>query len=365
MKTIAIDGSRAFIKNRTGIEEYAYKVIEDLRGELTTEKVLLYIRRGQEVDLELPQNWKIKKLWFPRLWTQVRLSLSMLVRRPDVLFVPAHTVPIIHPKKTVVVIHGLEYEFCPEAYSAWQRFYMRRVIKNSCRWASDVICVSKNTLEDVVRLYGVKREKISVIYEGYNRKFQLPEFCEMKNPENSYENLDQYFLFIGRIEQRKNISNIIKAFEYEKEKYDLPHKLVLAGKPGYGYAQISQQIQQSKYKDQILELGFVSEEQKWKLLGCASVFLFPTWYEGFGIPILEAQSAMVPVIASNKASIPEIADGGAFLIEPENYQEMGEDLNILVRDADARERLIRIGYENVKKFSWAKCANEIAKLLRD
>ncbi len=173
--TIGIDASRAFSKQRTGIEEYSYRVIENLRNYLPNEKVVLYLRKNQEVDFELPKKWSVKKINCPRLWTQLGLSLEMLLHPVDVLFVPAHTVPFIHPKKTIVTVHGLEYEFCPTAYSWFERFYMRLTIKKSCAWASKIISVSENTKKDLIELYNVSEKKINVVYEGCGNKIQNPK----------------------------------------------------------------------------------------------------------------------------------------------------------------------------------------------
>jgi hypothetical protein len=171
---IGIDGSRAFLPQRTGIEEYSYQVIRHLAcrqaglmDKLDGHEVILYLKKNQTVDFALPKNWQAKKIGAKYLWTQTGLSWEMLRRPTEVLFVPAHTVPIIHPQKTVVVIHGLEYEFVPKAYSAWARFYMRATIKKSCYWAQEIIAVSKNTKQDLMELYKVAGEKIRVVYEGY------------------------------------------------------------------------------------------------------------------------------------------------------------------------------------------------------
>jgi len=165
---IGIDASRAFLQNRTGIEEYSYRVIKNLKDKLNGHQVLLYVRKNQKVDFDIPENWNIKIINCPRLWTQIGLAWEMLWHPVDVLFVPAHTVPFIHPKHTAVTIHGLEYEFVPQGYSRWARFYMRWTIRKSCQWASEIIAVSENTKKDLMKLYGVDEKKINVIYEGYD-----------------------------------------------------------------------------------------------------------------------------------------------------------------------------------------------------
>ena len=250
---IGIDASRAFLKRRTGIEEYAYQTIKHLRAVIPeTDTVVLYVRkklalekgrlrmRFPEIDFELPGNWRVRGIWAPRFWTQIALSLEMVRKAPDVLFVPAHTVPLIHPKKTIVTIHGLEYEFCPGAYSFWARLYMRASIRFSCRVAETVISVSQNTKRDVMRLYGVPEERIRVIYEGFSQS-------TVNSQQSTKKHKNPYLLFVGRLEERKNIVRIIEAFETLKKNYAVPHDLVLIGKSGHGYERITASILNSQF----------------------------------------------------------------------------------------------------------------------
>jgi glycosyltransferase involved in cell wall biosynthesis len=359
---IGIDASRAFIKNRTGIEEYSYQVIRHLTHEIKNDQVILYLRKNQKVDFEIPKNWKIKAIGFYYLWTQVGLSLEMFLHPIDILFIPAHTVPCIHPKKTIVTIHGLEYEFCPQAYSFLERMYMRCSIKNSCQWAKTIIAVSENTKKDLMKLYNVPEEKIKVVYEGYadNSKFQISNFKLNPNDQIS----KPYLLFIGRLEERKNVVNIINAFETLKEQYKIPHKLILAGKPGFGYEKIKSEIANVNCTKDIIELGFVDEENKQELLKNTDVFVFPTLYEGFGLPILEAQSANVPVVASNNSSIPEVTNGSALLVNPNNAEEIADAVYKIISDENFRDEIIKKGHVNVQRFSWEKCASSVAKILK-
>jgi glycosyltransferase involved in cell wall biosynthesis len=359
---IGIDGSRAFVGERTGIEEYSYQVIKGLRDKLNGHLVILYIRHDQKIDFNLPKNWKVKQLWLPYFSSQIRFSFELLFHPVDVLFVLSHTVPPFHPKKTIVVIHGLEYEFVPKAYSAWARFYMPIVIKNSCRWAEKIISVSRNTKKDLINLYKVPEEKISVIYEGYETDPDLKN-CDLSDNDKFKDLQAGYLLFVGRLEERKNIIGIIKTFELLKEKHGLPHKLVLAGKPGHGYREIFRYISDSAHRSDIILPGFISNEEKCKLFGKADVFMFPTFYEGFGLPILEAQSMGVPVVVSNISSVEEVADGSAVIVDPNEPDFIAERTNVLLKDRLYRDGIIKKGYENVKRFSWEKCADSIANLL--
>lgn len=376
---IGIDASRAFLKRRTGIEEYAYQTIKHLRDEFSSDtEVILYVRKKfsftdgclkmmiPEIDFNLPGNWRIRGVWAPRFWTQLALSFEMLFHTPDVLFIPAHTVPLIHPKKTVVTIHGLEYEFFSEAYSFWERLYMRMSIRFSCRVASTVICVSKNTKKDVMKLYGVSEEKIRVVYEGYRNDSPFPiSHFQTSNGEPIFKIKKPYLLFIGRLEERKNVVRIIETFEVLKEKYQIPHELVLVGKPGYGYSRITFQILNSKFQKEIQERGYVSEEVKWELLKNADVFLFPTLYEGFGIPVLEAQSAGVLVVTSDTSSLPEVAGQGAVFVHPDSVESIVEGVYRVLSDQELRSDIIEKATHNVNHFSWASCAEHISRLLKE
>jgi len=370
---IGIDASRAFIEKRTGIEEYSYQVIKNLMDKISKEhQVILYVKKPQCFcsvsdttvvfeTLQIPANWKIKKISWPRLWTQIGLSLEMLFNKVDTLFIPAHTVPFIHPKNTIVTIHGLEYEFCPQAYSFWERLYMRWSIKNSCKWAKKIIAVSENTKKDLIKLYKVPTEKVEVIYEGYdlNSEFRISNFESSSNDRIT----KPYLLFIGRLEERKNILGIIKAFEILKEKYKIPHRLILAGKPGFNYKEILSYLSQSSHKSDIVLSGFVNESEKYRLLKNADLFLFPSFYEGFGLPILEAQSVETSIVASIEASIPEVAGGGALLVNPKKPEEIADAVQKILSDENLKKDLIQKGLENVKRFSWDKCAEEIDKIL--
>lgn len=365
---IGIDASRAFVKNKTGIEEYAYQLIKHLRELLTDGRVILYldprVNSPENIDFELPKNWKAKFLRSPKFWTQVRLSLEMIFHPVDVLFVPAHTVPLIHPRNTIVTVHGLEYEFCPKAYSFFERLYMRWVIKNSCRWAKKIIAVSENTKRDLIKLYEIPKNKIDVVYEGYSsNNFKLNSKFQIQN--NKYQILNiRYLMFIGRLEDRKNIIRMIEAFEELKRKHNISHKLILVGKFGYGEEKIRNKINSSEFRKDIVLTGYVSEKDKFYLMANADVFLFPTIYEGFGLPILEAQSVGTAVVTSNISSMPEVAGDGAVLVDPKNKEEIADAIYKLISNESHKNDIIKKGYENVKRFSWDKCAEEIVKMIK-
>lgn len=356
---IGIDASRLENNNKTGTENYAQEVITRLISADKNDQYILYSRKP--LDLSLPKNCKNKVLKFPLFWTQVRLSLEMLFNSPDVLFIPAHTVPLIHPKKTVTVIHGLEYEYFPEAYSVKERIKNKLGNYFSAKLAKVVVVPSKNTKNDLTKLYKIAPEKIKVIYPGVDN-FGINNDKEIVR--NNTDKLKPYLLFIGRIEYRKNLTNIIKAFEKVKKERKIPHKLILAGKDGYGAEEIKNIAKKSEFKKEIIFTGYVKDKEKNDLLKNPSLFIFPTFYEGFGFPVLEAMSSGVPVVTSDQGSLPEVAGNAAVLVNPHSIDEIADSIYKIITDNSLARGLVEKGYQNVARFNWDKCAKYILDIFQ-
>ncbi len=359
---IGIDASRAFVKNKTGIEEYSYRVIKHLREHLRGQQVILYTRPGgdEQVDFELPENWEIRVLSWRYLWTQLALSLELFINPIDTLFVPAHTLPFIHPKNSIVTIHGLEYEFSPESYSFYSRLFHRFFIKKSCKWASSIISVSEKTKQDLQDLYGIDKKKIKIIGNGFSDNRQNNK----NNIRKSEVILPEHFLFyIGRLEERKNIIGIVKAFEILKEKYNYQGKLLFGGGQGHGYDDIKRVIKQSKYKKAIIELGFIKDSEKWEYLEKADLFMFPSHSEGFGIPILEAQSMKTPVVTSDRSPMKETVGDKRVLVNPDSPESIAKVASKILQDKTLLNSITEQGLKNIKRFSWEKTAEKISQAL--
>ncbi len=401
--TIGINAAAAVKQPRTGVEEYAYQLIKHLTmlPEAREHRFLLYVpsgisknnitpsflkegwggfkkkelnpsqpplKKGGEAffDFPLPPNFEIKVLrWpLPFFWTQVRLAWEMFRRPPEALFIPVHILPFGAPKNSVVALHGLEYEYFPRYYSLWRRLYLRWSTARALKRARRIIAVSESTKRDLVKLYSARVEKIEVVHHGVDNEifnFQFSIFKEKLRIEKPY------LLYLGRIETKKNIQGILEAYKILKEQYAIPHELVLAGAPGYGYKNLKLKIDDLlkivNCKLKIKELGYVSEEEKWQLLAGADIFLFPSFYEGFGLPVLEAQTVGVPVVTSYGSCLPEIAGQGALFVNPANPAQIAEAVKQVIDDKLLRDKLIQLGYANVKRFDWEKCARETLKVL--
>ncbi len=355
---IGIDASRALVKKRTGIEEYSYQVIKHLRKHLGEHRVILYTRPGgdEQLDFKLPKNWQVKILPWKYIWTQVGLSLEMLFEPVDILFVPAHTLPLVHPRRSYVTVHGLEYEFAPQSYSFYSRLFHRFFIRKSCRWAKKVIAVSQKTKTDLMELYKVNEEKIEVIGNGFA--------TDLNGDDTTSITESQFLFYLGRLEERKNVVGIIKAFDILKEKYGYQGKLFLGGGKGHGYEEIAGAIKKAKHKREIKELGFVSNKDRFKYYRQADAFLFPSFFEGFGIPILEAQSVGTPVITSNVEPLKGVIGDKRVIVNPHRPAEIAQKVNEILKDEKLRKDIIEKGLKNIQRFSWDKTAEKIGRVIK-
>jgi len=364
---ISIDASRANRYYKTGTEWYSYHLIQNLKKVDQENHYFLYTDKRLRGDLaNLPDNFEEKLLKWPfkYLWTQGRLSLEMKFskEKPDVLFVPAHTIPIIHPKKTITTIHDLGFERFPYLYSFWQRKYLKWSARYALKKATKIITVSNFTKNELIKIYQADPKKIEVVYLGYDKgKYCLIEDREEVNKRlKKYNIFRPYLLYVGRLEKKKNVLGLIRAFNLVKNK-DL--KLVLVGKFGYGYEEIEEEISKLNLKRRIIQPGWVEEKDIPYLLNGAELFVFPSFYEGFGLPNLEAMACGCPVITSNVASLPEIAGGAALLVNPNNLWEIAQKIERIIGERGVRNELIEKGLERVKNFSWIKCAKETLEVL--
>jgi len=358
------------LKKRTGVEEYVYQLARHLpKVDGFRNHQFFLFAPHQTIPGLIPfisnekrniTGYNRKNLKWPLKigWTQIRLSLEMFKNCPDVLFVPAHTFPLIYPplmhrwgvypKKLIVTIQGLEFERVPEYYSYWQRKKLRFLTKRNAKRAEKIIVPSECTKNDLIELYKINPKKIFVVYHGINKKQKI------KDKKHKLKT-KKYVLHLGSGHKRKNVDGIIKAFEILKEKYKIPHKLLLAG-PNHMRRYVG-------HSTSNIIMGYVNEDKKWQLLKGADVFVFPSFYEGFGIPALEAQAVGTPVVASNVSSLPEILGNSALLVDPKNSEEIAGAIYKIMKNSELREELVKKGYENVKRFSWKKCAEETLKIM--
>jgi glycosyltransferase involved in cell wall biosynthesis len=357
--TIGIEAERANNPVKTGVEHYAKQLILHLAELDKTNKYILYLRTKPESwFLKLPANFEIKVIPFPIFWTQLRISWEMFWHPVDVLFIPASALPIYHPKKSVVTIHDVAWRYYPETFTKFMRNFLEYSTRFAVKKASKIIAVSDATKKDLEKFYHIDPNKIEVIPHGYESITNIPELSsEVKNkvPE-------KYVLFISTLQPRKNVIGLIRAFrKLKNENPDLPHKLVLAGRVGWRPEETLAEIE--KNRDIVIHLGHVKDDDRWALLKNSSCFVTPSFYEGFGMPILEAFQAGAPVATSNISSMPEVAGEAAEYFDPHNIDQIKSAIIKIIKNKPHADELSARGKERLKEFSWEKCAEATLRII--
>lgn len=365
---IGIDASRATVARRTGTEMYSVHVIREM------------LRQGQELRFRLytnapppeglfdhaePRSAEIRAMPFRRLWTHARLSVEMALHAPDVLFVPAHVLPLIHPRASVVTVHDLGYIHYPEAHKPGDRRYLDWSTRWNARQAAAVLADSEATRADLVRAYGACEAKIHVVYLGRDESLkQVTNPLRLASMRARYDLAQRYLLYVGTLQPRKNLERVVQAFERLCDRPELADlQLVLAGQKGWLYDSLFQQVARAGLSERVIFPGYIPDDDLPGLLSAATAFVYPSLYEGFGIPVLEAGGCGVPVITSNTSSLPEVAGDAALLVDPHDVDAIADAMYRVVTDPALAAELARRGRENVKRFSWEKCAWETLAVL--
>lgn len=351
-----IDGTRVYIKN---LLKYF--------GQLDQSSEFLIFHKNEFnpelVPPEFPNYHIIKKPW-PLFWTQMRLSHSLWKEKPDVLWMPMHNIPLFLPKgvKTIVTIHDLAFKYFPEMFDRFELWKLNFLAKIAIERSDGIITISESSKADILKFYPkIKEEKIKVINHGFDGSVfsKRRDLEKEKEIKNRLKISGKYLFYIGALQPRKNLETLIEAFE--KIKSNQKHtdlKLVLAGEKAWLWKNIFEKIEKSPEKGNIITPGRIKFKDIGHLMRGAEVFCFPSLYEGFGIPILEAFAAGVPVVAAQNSSLPEVGGDAALYFDGKNSAEMAEKIGSILEDENLRNDLVAKGEERIKEFSWEKCAQE-------
>ncbi len=383
---IGIDASRATSNAPTGTETYSRELIRALLALDRANTYRLYTRERVSRDLFLPtsnpstllraslqppisnlqspiSNLQIRAIPFPRLWTHLRLSFEMLTRPPDVLFVPAHVLPPLHPRRAIVTVHDLGHLRFPEAHPAWQRLYHTWSLRWNVRAASHIFADSEATRADLVELCRVAPEKISVVYPAYDAQLYQPvrDADAIERVQARYRVGKDYVLTIGTLHPRKNYTRLIEAFG----KLQIANcELVIVGKRGWLYDSIFARAQSLHLQSRISFLDYVPASDLPALISGARLLAFPSLHEGFGLPVLEAQACGTPVVCSMVSSLPEAAGDAALFFDPLDVDAIAGAMRRALTDDALRAKLIARGFDNVKRFSWESSARAALEIIR-
>jgi glycosyltransferase involved in cell wall biosynthesis len=325
-----------------------------------SETLRLYTHQPPQ-PAEWPSGPRIETrcLPFPRLWTHLRLATELSLHPPDVLFVPAHVLPLHCPVPAAVTVHDLGYLHFPEAHTRFQRWYLNWTTRRHARHAEHLIADSEATAADLRQHYHAPAERISVVHLGRDPHLGPVDPAPVRQ---KYGLSQPYLLYLGTLQPRKNLLRLLTAFEQISP--DFPHHLVLAGRPGWLAEAILEQASQLNLRQRIHLPGYIPQADKAGLLSGATAYVFPSLYEGFGLPVLEAMACGTPVLTSNTTSLPEIAGQAALFVNPEDTASIAQGLRRLLSDSPLRADLRERGLKQVQKFSWGQAAESVLSILR-
>ncbi len=355
---IAIDASRTTIAARTGTENYALQLIRALLDLHSPHRIALYFRDDPRPDLfgDYP-NVRRKVIPFARLWTHLRFAAALWADRPDVTFVPAHSLPFVFPGRAVATVHDLGYRFFPGAHPGFERRYLDLTTRTTARRATRILADSEATRRDLVSQYGVDASKIDVVYPGVEGLQRAPD-DRIAAARAKYGLRGRYLLFLGTLQPRKNIRRLIEAFVcYLQNHAEDDISLALAGKRGWLIDDVLSEVQKTQ-QARIVMPGYIADEDVAAVFSGALALVFPSLYEGFGFPVLEAMRCGTPVLCSNTSSLPELAGDAAILVDPLDVRAIADGIGRLVGDPTLRTDLVQRGYRQAEQFTWKRAAEQ-------
>jgi len=347
-----------------GILKYISKVDKDNEYFLfSIGRLKDYEEKGFKVVFPGKKNLISSKVYSP-IWLNFVLPKFLEKYKIDLFFEPNHFLPIRNIKsKSVIVVHDLFHKIEKSYHPFYYREYVNLFLPRSIRKSDAIIAVSENTKKDIIKFYNVSDEKIHVIYEAADEVFRPRDLnVEQKTGLISkYDLPENFILYVGAIENRKNIMGILKIGDIlQKLKKDI--RIVLIGGPGFGFQQICQEIKKRK---NIYWLNYVENKDLPYIYNLAKIFLFPSFYEGFGLPPLEAMQSGVPVLASNTSSLPEVVGEGGMMHDPKDYEGFVKDIIKLLKDKNFYDKTRNKGINQAKKFNWEETSKQIVAIFNN
>lgn len=349
----------------TGIASYTEGLMNGIAKNKSSSEDEYVFLTPQGFDIQ-KRDIKFEPCNIPVVTMQQHLQMPFYLfkAKPDVYHYPHFDLPFAFNTVSVITIHDLKYIKMPDLFyhrSKGKSLLMRTIMRNSVRRARKVITVSKSTKEDVVNVLKVPSYKIEVIYEASDSCYRvvpdLTDFvikkCNIQLP---------FLLFVGEIRPHKNLNRLLKAFKQVKYK---DYYLIIVGRNYLDYKEPFELIEKLGIQDRVRFLSFVSKEDLVHLYNAATVFVLPSLYEGFGIPVLEAMACGTPVITSNVSSLPEVAGNSALLVDPYDVESMTDAIEQVLGSPSLQQRLREQGLKWVKEFSWSKTARETIKLYKE
>jgi glycosyltransferase involved in cell wall biosynthesis len=300
------------------------------------------------------------------VWQRLRLPVpaELLTGPVDVFHSPDFVLPPLLRAASVVTIHDLSFMRLPHCSAPALLDYLMRSVPRSARRADAILADSESTRRDVVELLGIHAEKVHVVYAGVDARFAPQPDGAVHEVKHRYGIPEPYILAVGTLQPRKNYPRLLEAFATMRNRSGLPHKLVIAGGRGWLYDEIDATIARLELADTVVTPGFVRDEDLPALYTGADLLVFPSLYEGFGLPALEAMACGTPVVASTAPALPEVCGDAAMLVAPTDVPALAEAIEQVLTDSALATRLAKLGYHRAKQFQWEDAAHSLLSVYR-
>lgn len=368
---IGIDINEANIPQRVGVNRVAYHIFCHLLKELGDSDQIIAFSKDKPLPDMPTSSSKLTYEVFgsKRAWVLTSLTKRLLFGKPkvDVLFSPSHYTPLLTLTPSFVYLMDMSYErFGTEYFTSYDINQLRKWTPLSVKKAKKVITISEFSKSEIAEIYKVPLEKIEVVYPSYDKDLfhgKIPK-TKIDQVRKKYGIKGKYLFYWGTLQPRKNISRLIEGFAKLKNK---TYKLVICGKRGWLYEQIFDLAKRLKIEDRVIFTGFAPDEDLPALVKASQAYVLPSLYEGFGMPVVEAQAVGTPVVVSSTSSLPEVAGPSAIFIKnPESVDDIKEALEKLISlTKTERDKIIKEGKENIKRFDWSLSAKKLINILKN
>ncbi len=346
-----------------GISRYLDRTLAHLEPHLDKTNSVAFV--GPEIPRSVPSlHWiTLSRTALPTqrpfvriLWEQLILPVAAQRWQVDLVHCPAYVAPLIGAHRSVVTFHDLSYLRMPRAFNRANQGYLSSFSRIAAARATRFIAVSESTRRDMVELLGIDEKRIDVVYNGVDEQFQPiadPRIVESFRHDHNLP--AQFILFLGTLEPRKNVSTLVRAYAVARRQ-GVTVPLVLAGGGGWGDLQLHRLIDELNLASSVRLVGFVAMEDQALWYNAASLFAYPSLFEGFGLPVLEAMAAGTPVVTSNRSSLPEVVGTAGIMVDPTDVEQLAAAIGSVLSDEDLRLDLRSRGLERARLFTWTRTA---------